>query len=192
MHRIQKIIAEAKAEDVDSQGSQLGKLLEIYRPLLGRVAQGQIGNNLRVRVSESDLVQETLLSASQKFCDFRGSTEEEFRCWLLKIFRSRLSDGLRRHVLAERRRVTQQEPGSLISRADANPSPSSQLIASEQVARLLDAILLLDPNDQSILLMRYAEQMGFEEISLRLKLPMTTVWRRWSQAVDTLRKIVPE
>jgi len=192
MNKTQRMIAKVKAENGGSESSELGRLLEIYRPLLSRVARQQIGTNLRVRVSESDLVQETLLTATQYFCDFRGGTEDEFRRWLLQIFRTRLSDGLRRHVLAERRRLTLEEAGSVTSHADANPSPSSQAIANEQISRLLDAILLLDPRDQSILLMRYAEQMGFEEIALRLKLPMTTVWRRWSQAIDELRKIVPE
>ena len=192
MWNTQRLIAQAKAENSASGGSQLGRLLETYRPLLSRVARGQIGENMRVRVSESDLVQETFLSASQCFCDFRGRTEDEFRSWLLQIFRSRLSDGLRRHVLAQRRSLNQQESGSFTSHADINPSPSSQVIVNEQISRLLDAILSLDPRDQSILLMRYAEQLSFEEIARRLNLPMTIVWKRWSQAVDALRKIVPE
>ena len=191
MNESQRILDEAKAES-DRDGAQLGQLLEAYRPLLNRLAREQIGHKLRMRISESDLVQETLLTATQCFTDFRGTTVDEFRSWLLKIFRTRLSDSLRRHLIAERRRISQQEQGSVSSCLDNSLTPSSQAVVDEQIVKLLDSILLLDPQDQSILLMRYVEQLGFEEIAERLELSLTTVWRRWSRAIDELRLRVPE
>ncbi len=66
------------------QGNQsdLGALLDSFRPLMLQLAQQPIGLKLQVRISGSDLVQETLLSASQNLESFRGDSIQELRQWL--------------------------------------------------------------------------------------------------------------
>ncbi len=124
MHKTQRMIAKAKVKNGGSEGSQLGRLLEIYRPLLSRVAR-------------------------------------------------------RRHVVAERRRVTQQETGSVTSHADGSPSPSSQAVASEKKARLLDAILLLDPKDQSIVNETCTAEASEENAILAVAISDDDRWTAW-------------
>ncbi len=172
------------------QGNQsdLGSLLDSFRPLMLQLAQQRIGLKLQVRISGSDLVQETLLSASQNFQTFRGDSIHELRQWLLTIFQARLNDGLRKHLVAERRRVGLQYDESVSTHADAAGSASSIVMLREQTSLLLDAMLDLPDTDRTILLLRYTEQLGFEEIAKRVNLPLSNVWRRWSRAIAFLRK----
>lgn len=60
----------------------LGKILEVYRPYLLKIADAIESPLLRHKADPDDLVQETLLEAVASFPTFRGSTEPEFRMWL--------------------------------------------------------------------------------------------------------------
>jgi RNA polymerase sigma-70 factor (ECF subfamily) len=153
-----------------------------------RLAQQRIGPKLQVRLSGSDLVQETLLSASQSFESFRGNSIQELRQWLLTIFNARLNDGLRRHLLAERRSLGMQNNASVTSQAAPGTSASSIVMRQEQTSLLVDAMLELPDTDRTVLLLRYTEQLSFEDIALRVDLPLSNVWRRWSRSIAYLRK----
>jgi hypothetical protein len=66
----------------DAQGGQndsLGQLLERYRNYLNVVGRTQIDLHLAVRVSPSDVVQETFLRAARQFPTFRGDSQAS--CW---------------------------------------------------------------------------------------------------------------
>ncbi len=167
--------------------SGLGDLLEKFRPMLLRMATAKIDSGLRRRLSESDIVQQTMLTASTSIAEFRGSTETEFRNWLLRIFESRLADGFRRHRLAEKRRTSNELTELPADISDSQDSPSELLQSKEDSQQLLDAILKLPELDREIVLLRYSAQKSFEAIAEQLGVPLTTVWRRWSQAVDHLK-----
>jgi RNA polymerase sigma-70 factor, ECF subfamily len=168
-------------------GIELGCLLESFRPLLMRMANERLGPRIRLRISGSDLVQETLLSATQNFVSFRGGSPYELQAWLMRIFRARLNDGLRRHLFAERRRVAAQQSSGVSSCKATSPSPSTQAVLNERTAALLTALSNLDEVGRRVVLLRYVDQLGFEAIAQQLDLPLTTVWRRWQQAVEQLR-----
>lgn len=168
--------------------SGLGELLESYRPLLRRMAQDGIGTRLRNRLSESDLVQETMLTASRRFDGFRGSSEPEFRRWLKRVFQSRLTDGLRYHLVAEKRRRCQECLSDEIAATDGANSPSDAAAIAEESQILLQAIIDLDPVDRVIVLARYVDQWSFDRIAQELNMPLATVWRRWNRALERLRR----
>lgn len=168
--------------------SGLGGLLESFRPLLAQIARRSLAAQIQTRMSESDLVQETMLTASQRFCDFRGTSKSEMQAWLTQILQTRLIDGLRRHVLAERRRIGLQKSESFRTVIDDAGTPSSQASLNEQSAMLIRAISELPEINRAVLLMRYVEQLGFEEIAQRTGVPLATVWRHWSRSIEKLRK----
>lgn len=167
--------------------SKLGDLLERYRPLLMGLASRQIGSRLQIRLSRSDLVQETLLTASQAFPRFRGDSSEQFQAWLCQILKARLRDGLRRHMLAEKRIQGRDRSGLSSLLIDQGDTPSRMAVLNEQSAKLSDAIIALDDTDRIIVLLRYEERLGFAQISEQVGLPLTAVWRRWSKAIERLR-----
>jgi RNA polymerase sigma-70 factor (subfamily 1) len=171
----------------DGSRSGLGDLLESYRPLLRHLAGQQIGLRLRVDMSESDLVQETMLTASRGLPDFRGSTESEFRAWLVCLLQSRLTDGLRKHLAAEQRRsrLRQMKSQPDVDHESQSPVDAAQL--AEESELLAEAVMDLEPIDRTIIFARYMEQQSFESIAAEVDLPLATVWRRWNRAVEQLR-----
>lgn len=167
--------------------SGIGRLLDSFRPLLQHLARKKISSRLHARVSESDLVQETMLSACQALKSFQGNSKAEFQCWLLQILRSKLIDGLRKHLIAECRTVQAQTPESVRFLPDNSESPSCCVSIEEQSKLLANALMQLPEIDRSIVVMRYSEQLGFEEIARRTGLPLANVWRRWSKSIDAVR-----
>jgi RNA polymerase sigma-70 factor (ECF subfamily) len=70
-----ELIAKARTGDP----AALGQVLEGYRDYLRLLARGGVGQELRVRLDPSDLVQETLLEAQRDFGQFAGSSEVNWR-----------------------------------------------------------------------------------------------------------------
>jgi RNA polymerase sigma-70 factor (ECF subfamily) len=60
----------------------VGEIFEKLRPYLRSRAQEQLDPRLRVRVSPSDVVQETLLEAHCVFANFHGASEAELVVWV--------------------------------------------------------------------------------------------------------------
>ena len=171
----------------ESSGSQLGELLEYFRPHLKSFADRSVGTKLRRRMSPSDLVQDTMLSATGQFHSFRGQTELELQAWLMELMRSRLVDGLRRHKFAERRRIDREVPCSGSKIADASPTPVQLAAARDDAQDLLKIIEQLSPESQQIVRMRYLENHSFESIAQTMGMSLTTVWRHWASALERIK-----
>src|SRR5437879_3745215 len=67
-----------------------------YREYLRLLARLQIDPRLRGRPDPSDIVQQTLLKAHERFEQFRGGTDEELRAWLRTILARTLIDAIRK------------------------------------------------------------------------------------------------
>ena len=173
-------------------GSGLGKLLESHRATLTRQADALIGPSLRKRMSSSDLVQETFMSASANISDFRGTTDAELLNWLNEVLRSRLVDGVRRHRLAESRRQAREVSYLPQRLADRKSTPAEEVAVRDEAAALLAALDRLPTTLQSVVRLRYIEELTFEQISERLDISVSTVWRQWAEAVEKLKyKLTP-
>lgn len=184
--QITSLISHARRSTDDG----LGQLLEAYRRELSDLAEEFLGRQLRRRMGVSDLVQETLLSAGQQFHSFRGQTDSEFRNWLHEILHSRLIDGVRRHQGAERRRIGLEETTVTDGFSDSRPSPSEVVALQEESLLVVTAINDLSPDLRKILKLRYVEDLTFEQIAAETGLSTATVWRRWFEAIDKIRREV--
>lgn len=167
--------------------SKLGALLEHFRPQLLKQAKRSIGKLLGRRMSISDLVQETMVTASSQFQSFRGQSEHELAGWLQEMLRSRLVDGIRRHRLAERRRISREVPSTGSKLVDDNPTADQLVAAVDQANELLKALQELPADLQEIVRLRYLENRTFESIAGSLNIPLSTVWRRWMDALEKLK-----
>ena len=171
----------------DDEGSHLGELLERFRPQLKSFADRSVGAKLRRRMSPSDLVQDTMLSATGQFHSFRGQSEAELKAWLMELIRSRLADGLRRHKFAERRRIDREVSCSGSNIADASPTPVQLATARDDAQDLLNIIEQLSPESQQIVRLRYLENHSFESIAQTMGMSLTTVWRHWATALERIK-----
>ncbi|MCA9023657.1 MAG: sigma-70 family RNA polymerase sigma factor [Planctomycetaceae bacterium] len=169
--------------------SSLGRLLEGYREYLLRIATDQIDSDLRPKLPASDVVQGSMLIASREFPQFRGQTEPEFRNWLVRIMTNHLVDGLRRFLIAEKRRRGKEVPTgeSVLKRIEGFDETPSRLVSlNEEATRLLEAMQSLPESHRAVIRGRYLEGLTFVELAERLKIPVTTCRRRWLEAVDSI------
>ncbi len=169
-------------------GSGLGRLLEFFCPALTNMASHEVSGELSCRMSQADLVQDTMLTASRDFAAFQGASEPEFRTWIIEIFQSRLVDGLRRHRVAERRRQQLEVQVSGSQFVDKTASASELAMLDEEAAKLLIAVQNLPNDHRDILSKRYFDDMTFEEIAEIKGASIVTVWRRWSEAIVILKR----
>ncbi len=171
--------------------SGLGRLLEAFRPSLIMMADQNLEQRLRRRMSSSDVVQDTMLTAGKQFESFRGTTSGEFREWLLELFHSRLVDGIRRHQVAEiRRQSLEDEQLSLSDLLSREETPSVVARLNEDATLLLKALEALPTNLQRVIHLRYLENRTFEEIASQTNVSVATVWRRFQEAVEALQKLL--
>ena len=77
----------------------LGRLLEAQRAALHRLAEGQLGERIEVRVAASDIIQQTFLEAHRSFEQFAGQDARELAAWLQGILDHKVAGEIgRAHV----------------------------------------------------------------------------------------------
>ena len=75
---------------------QSGPRLEEYRPYVELLARLQLDARLRGLLDASDLVQQTLLKAHQKWDQARGTTEVQRAAWIRAILANEIADAVRK------------------------------------------------------------------------------------------------
>jgi RNA polymerase sigma-70 factor (ECF subfamily) len=155
---------------------------ERYRDLLCILArQIQMDPRLRRRFDASDLVQETLLKATENLEQFRGGSEAELVKWLQGILQNALADAMRR-ARAQKRDVGQEEALAAVMNDSSarlqnwlvapGSSPSQRAEREEQLLRVAAALAKLPEDQRDVVLLRdslgtpvrtIAEQLGRSE-----------------------------
>lgn len=171
----EKIIARARRGDADA----FEQLVVAYRDQVFRLA-------LRMCGSEADadeVAQEALLSAWKALPNFRG--ESQFSTWLYQLTTHAAIDLMRR----EKRQIAAADITE-VNAADPAPSPQQQAEQSEQREIVRDAILQLAPEQREVVVLRFMEELSYEEIGAVLKLPPGTVKSRLNRAKAQLKEIL--
>lgn len=171
----EKIIARARRGDADA----FEQLVVAYRDQVFRLA-------LRMCGSEADadeVAQEAFLSAWKALPNFRG--ESQFSTWLYQLSTHAAIDLMRR----EKRQIAAADITE-VSAADPAPSPQQQAEQSEQREIVRDAILQLAPEQREVVVLRFMEELSYEEIGAVLKLPSGTVKSRLNRAKAQLKEIL--
>lgn len=150
--------------------SALGRLLDRYRPLLRARAHDSLGADLRVRVDESDVVQQACLSAQHAIDQFHGTSEPELVQWLLQIVEHTVLHVVERERQAEKRAIDREVRGSgpIRNAADPQTSPSRRAMRGEQRQLLERAIEQLPEDQRDAVRLKYLEQATLAETAVRL------------------------
>lgn len=149
----------------------------------GRVLQvclGMLGN----RADAEDAAQEAFVKAFRSLTSFRG--DSAFSTWLVRLAANQCLDVLR----AAARRPTDSWDALLEAEGDsierwlkADPDPAAAAEAADLVGRLL---ALLPEEQRSVLLLREAEGLSYEEIAAALDCSLDSVKARLRRARRTL------
>jgi RNA polymerase sigma-70 factor (ECF subfamily) len=185
------LIGRARAGDAAARGELLG----LYQNYLRVLARAQLDRSLRVRVDESDLVQETMLEALRDFAQFAGSSEGELVGWLRRILVRNLADQVKRHRARARDWHRQESLEALLDRScqaahDALArdisTPSAQAARREQAVLLADALARLPADYVRVIVLRNVERLRFDEVAARMGRSCGAVRMLWARALERL------
>lgn len=138
-----------------------------------------------------DLTQETFLRLFSSLGQYRLGSG--LRPWLCRIAINRCLDALRK-----KRRRLQMVPldgGSSaqseeLNRPSDEPSPERAYVRWEQRQAVLEAVSSLPPEYRAVVVLRYQEDMAYQEIAAALGVPVTTVETRLFRAKRMLRPML--
>src|SRR5262245_28326710 len=196
MGQVARWLSEARAGSTEA----LGEALVACQQYLLLVAQSELDPDLRAKGSASDLVAETFLEAHRDFAQFHGASSGEWRAWLRQLLINNAANFARRYRATEKRRlgreVSVNPPGTSSERGGAlaadQTSPSGRVARIEETESLLRALEQLPEDYRRVIVLRYQEQLPFEEIAVRMNRSANAVRIIWSRAVRQLGEILKE
>lgn len=184
----------------DGRSQSLGKLLQLYANYLKILASAQLDQNLRGRVSPSDVVQETLFEAHRDFAHFRGTSPYEFVAWLRRIMVHNLASIVEQNLLAAKRDVRREVSLQKLNRSveqsrlrlenilvDRGASPSSNIENQEQVMNLADVLSEMPADYRDVIVLRNLEGLGFKDVADRMSRSHGAVRMLWMRAIEDIR-----
>lgn len=130
-HRVPALLSRVRDGDAES----FHALFDLYVRLLGQRVGHALPSRVRRRVGISDVVAEARWAAFEGRGTFAGSSESEFRHWLLSIADHKAADAVRRHAGASNRAVGRETTRAGVSETSVanpgQPTPSEVAMASE-------------------------------------------------------------
>lgn len=170
--------------------------LERYRSYLKLLAQMQLSPKLQVKEDESDIVQQVMLAACTDLRQFQGQNEREFKAWLTRVAMNVIA-GRGRYYSRKRRDIAREEPLAMTleqssavlhrSLIGKEASPSEGVIVSEEVERLMDALMQLSEAESTAIVLKHLHKISLEEIAERLDCSPASVGGLLNKGLRKLR-----
>jgi RNA polymerase sigma-70 factor (ECF subfamily) len=174
----------------------LGQVLSQYHCYLLQVARRQLARDLQAKGDASDLVQETFLEAQRFFDRFDGHSGDELRAWLRCVLVHQTAKVGRRFRTTQKRRLAREvrlDACRPLADADAAlppapvATPSAMLLARERREVLLRALDRLPEDYRQVMLLRYQQEMTFEEIGRQMARSADAARMLWARALERLK-----
>jgi RNA polymerase sigma-70 factor, ECF subfamily len=140
-----------------TQAGALGRLYELYYDRIFRFCVHRLFN----RATAEDVTSSVFLTVARTIRDFKGRTEQDFRSWIYTIAANQANAHIRKTVRRKRlmNNVVVHRSEDEVS-ADDGSGPWSRLDWPTVYA----AIQELKPEHQTILTLRFFENMDYDEI----------------------------
>jgi RNA polymerase sigma-70 factor, ECF subfamily len=177
-------------------------LLGRHRDRLKKMVSCRMDPRLGARVSPSDVVQETMLTAAKDLHSFAKHRPMPFYPWLRRLAWNRLMDLQRRHLHRKKRSVGREEPAAAVTDQSLyelakrlvghGPSPSRVVQTRETRDRLRAALEALEPTQRELLLLRYVEDLTLAEAATVLEITVDAAKMRHLRAVQRLRTLLAD
>lgn len=166
---------------LDQVSGIMARLLP-YRERLFRLALAQLRN----ASDAEDAVQETLIKAERSAKAFRSESSEY--TWAVRILINHCHDVQRKIARRAKREFSDEALGNRSAQvADARAIPEQNIELSEVSRHLMEAVDELSENYKQLILMRYFEELSYEEIAAALEINLGTVKSRMNQAKTLLK-----
>lgn len=146
-------------------------LIDLYRPLMRSLAERCLRSNLRCHLDASDIVQESCIEVARSMSSLRTNRRSQFLGYLRVIVLNKVRDAHRHFVLSEKRSVN-RESVSLREHLHwhewaqrVETEPLQRLLQDERCQRVVEVVQRLPRELQSIIRMRYAEDLTYRTIA---------------------------
>lgn len=186
------LIRAAKAGRDDA----LERLLALYRNYLAFLARSGLDSTLGAKAGASDVAQDALLLAFERFPQFRGETEAEFVAWLRRILARCLAMLVRRYrgTAARDPRRERAIEGALDRSSLALgkvlpasiPTPSQVAAERERCVILADALEGLRKDQREVIELRSLRQLGWAEVAAATGRSAEAARKLWTRALRKL------
>ncbi len=190
-----RLIKRARSGDE----AALEELLTLYRPYLRLLARLKMHSQLRAKIDDSDLVQETVTAAYRDFPQFRGDTESQLAAWLREIL-AHTSQNIRQHYFRQRRDVRLEkrlvrdleESSFMIGNAMIAPgtSASEKEMRRERAVQLAEILSQLPGDYREVLILRDLEGRKLSEVAVIMGRSVDSVQKLWTRALSQLRRLI--
>lgn len=147
--------------------------LDEYRPYLQFLARLQLDPKLRMKLDESDVVQQTMLHAHKARSQFRGNTAEEFAAWLRKILARNIAHAARDYSRKKRDAARERSVQDALAESSLRlenwlvsdqSTPSEQAVRNERVLRLAEGIESLSEVERDVVILHYWQGCTLAEV----------------------------
>ncbi|MCK4906159.1 MAG: sigma-70 family RNA polymerase sigma factor [Spirochaetes bacterium] len=170
-----KIIIHLK--EFGQEEKQFIEAAYIYKARLIKIASMKLGN----ADDAEDAVDEAILKASVKHDQLKDY--DKMASWIIRVVINHCND-----ILRKKKNDTQIENvESVLSDIHVYSNPVNRTELIEQIERVLDLMLFIEPEEYSeVLTLYYYQKQTYEDMSNILSVPIGTVKSRLNRARDTL------
>jgi len=166
---------------------------------LRRMVALRMDQRLQARVDPSDVLQEVYLEATERLNEYLANPYLPFLIWMRMITGDRINRLQRYHLGTQARDASRDVSLFHVHLPEASSSalaaqllgdekpPGEAAIRAEQIARIQDALALLDPLDREVLAMRHFEQLTSPETAQALGITAAAAAKRYLRAVQKVK-----
>lgn len=177
------------------------ELLDRYRGRLAQMVETRLDPRVRGRIDPSDVVQETLVAASQKLAQYAAEKPLPFYPWLRQIAWEKLVHQYDLHLRAAKRSVSRERTfrpdvsdESVLELAHVfvgrASSPSAAMARQELQVTVRRALAAISDQDRELLMLRYLEQLPSKDIAAIMEISEGAVNVRHMRALERMRKLL--
>ncbi|MBA7669708.1 RNA polymerase sigma factor YlaC [subsurface metagenome] len=160
-----------------TQADALGRLYEMYYERIFRFCVHRLFNK---EIAE-DVTSTVFLEVARSIRTFKGRTVQDFQNWLYAIAANQANAYIRK--TSRRKELLQEAVGSTTASATDSTDDSSEL----DWPRLYVAILKLKPQHQTIVTLRFFENLKYEQLAKILNVKEATVRVTLHRILNELR-----
>jgi RNA polymerase sigma-70 factor (ECF subfamily) len=176
-------------------------LFERHRGRLANMIRMRMDRRLQGRIDPSDVIQETLVIASQRMERYFAERPLPFYPWLRQIAWDKLLHLHDHHLHAAKRSVAREQYArpeisdeSVMQLAERfvglASSPSVAAVRAELRQRVRQALNSVSEDERELLLLRYLEQLPSKEIAAIMGTSEAAVNMRHMRALDRMRRFL--
>lgn len=155
--------------------SNFAAAIEDHRNYLRILADAQISGILQPKLDASDIVQQTLIKATEAEPQFRNEHPGAMAGWLGQILNNQIADAYR-HFACDKRDARRElsavtadsSHATLQGLAASLTSPSVRMRQSEQAIKLANAIAQLPVDQQQAVVLRHLQSLSLHKIASRM------------------------